>query len=239
MITAIVAALALASPAALAPPARLAGAQAPDAFDVRDLPLVEVPATRPDGSVLAIMLSGDGGWAGIDKQIAKALSANGVAVVGFDSRAYLARTRTPDETARDVERVLRAYLARWGAARVALVGYSRGATLAPFIASRLAPDLRSRVALVALLAPEEHAGFKFHLTDLLRKTSRPSNPPVGPEIEKLRGLVIVCVYGADEVESACRGADSTLMRVVERPGGHHFDRDYQALAEILLGALAP
>jgi type IV secretory pathway VirJ component len=42
-----------------------------------------------------VLISGDGGWASIDKGIAKALVARGVPVAGLDSLRYFWSERTP------------------------------------------------------------------------------------------------------------------------------------------------
>ena len=62
-----------------------------------NLPVIEVPAapgTTPTDS-FAIIMSGDGGWAGLDKDVAQALSAHGIPVVGLDSLRYFWSPRTP------------------------------------------------------------------------------------------------------------------------------------------------
>ena len=59
---------------------------APDTTVVRDLPLIENPSPRP-GRVLAVFLTGDGGWAMLDRSIARVLADSGISVVGFDSHA--------------------------------------------------------------------------------------------------------------------------------------------------------
>jgi len=212
---------------------------ATDSAAVRALPLVAVPA-RADGDALVVLITGDGNWAESDRMLADELAARGVPVVGLKARTYLAPGRTPEETAADVARILRAYGARWGRSRVALVGYSRGADAVPFVATRLPADLRGRLALVAMLGPGLHANFHFHWMDLVRDTGRPDDLPTRPEIERLAGTgtPLLCVYGREERESACRGAPAGAMRVVARPGGHHFDRDFRALGDIIADALA-
>ena len=62
--------------------------------DVKDLPLIEVVAKEPSHT-MAVFLSGDGGWAAIDKAIAGALQKHGVSIVGINSLKYFWRTRTP------------------------------------------------------------------------------------------------------------------------------------------------
>ncbi|HEU4631140.1 MAG TPA: AcvB/VirJ family lysyl-phosphatidylglycerol hydrolase [Gemmatimonadaceae bacterium] len=204
-----------------------------------DLPLVEVPARAAgERDVLAILLTGDGGWARLDRAVARTLAARGVAVVGLNMRAYLARRRTPEETATAVARVARHYAAAWGRDSLVLVGYSRGADVLPFVVARLPADVRPRVALVAMLGLARGAGFAFHWSDLLRETSRPDDLPVLPELERLRGAVrMVCVYGAKERESLCREVDPALVERVRRSGGHHFDGDYAALGEVVVGRI--
>ena len=206
---------------------------------VKGLPLHEVPTKSPAPTAVAIFLSGDGGWAGLDRRVSDDLAAHGVSVVGLDSRAYLMKTRTPDEAAADVARVMRHYTAQWAVQHVAVVGYSRGADMAPFVVNRLTGDLRSQLALVALLGPAERASFQFHWTDLLTDTSKPSDPPILPELERLRGTPVLCVYGKDEKESLCRLADTSAVRVDKRKGHHHFDGDYDAIAAEIIGLLAP
>jgi type IV secretory pathway VirJ component len=135
--------------------------------DVLGLPVVEVPATESARGTLAVLLTGDGGWAAGDKAIAAELAARGVAVVGLDIPSYLGVARTPDGAAADLGRLLEHYLDAWHKDRVILVGYSHGADVAPFMAPRLPDELRGRIDLLALLGPADRASFRFHLADIL------------------------------------------------------------------------
>jgi type IV secretory pathway VirJ component len=207
--------------------------------DVSALPVRAVPAKGANPMALAVMLSGDGGWASIDKRIAEVLSTHGVAVAGLDSRSYLMKARTPDEASADMSRVIQHYSALWAVQRVAIIGYSRGADIAPFMVNRLPSGLRQQIVLVALLGPAERANFQFHWADLLSDTSRPSDMPVLPELERLRGTPVLCVYGKDEKETLCRLADTSAVKVDQRAGHHHFDGDYDAIATEILRLLAP
>ena len=202
--------------------------------DVGDLPLVEVPAHGPPRA-LAVILSGDGGWASLDREVGDVLAAAGVGVVGLNSLSYFWTKRTPDGTAADLTRVLRAYRERWRTTRILLIGYSRGADIVPFLAHRLPEDLRGSVALVALLGPARTTDFEFHLTDWLGGDD-PSALPVAPEVRALRGLRVLCVQGADEDESLCSTLDSSLAERMVFPGGHHFGGDYRVIARRILTA---
>src|ERR1700733_6948809 len=86
---------------------RVAGPAAPPTL--QDLPLVEVPQIKAgagNADVFAVLLSGDGGWAGIDKQVARSLAQRGIPVVGWDSLRYFWSPRTPAGLARDLDRTV-------------------------------------------------------------------------------------------------------------------------------------
>jgi type IV secretory pathway VirJ component len=125
----------------------------------------------------------------------------------------------------------------WNDQRLVLVGYSRGASFVPFVATRLPPALRRRLALVAMLGLLEHAGFRYRFSDLWATHSDPKDPPILPELERLRGTNMLCVYGTREEESLCREVDPTLVYRVAREGGHHFDGDYRSLTELILARM--
>jgi type IV secretory pathway VirJ component len=175
----------------------------PAAAEVADLPLVELPATgavaRPE---LAVILSGDGGWAGLDKEVGGALAARGIPVVGWSSLQYYWHARTPEEAAHDLERTLRHYLAAWGRERAVLVGYSFGADVLPFLVQRLPADLRQRIAEVALLSPSTTAQFEFHVVEWIGHDAADALP-TAPAIASLAGLRLFCFKGEKEADSGC------------------------------------
>lgn len=211
-----------------APPAR-GGVPAVD-----DLPLVEVPVKSGAASgLMAVVVSGDGGWAGLDKEVAGALSTKGIPVVGVNSLQYFWTTRTPEGIAKDLERILRHYMATWNRQEVMLIGYSLGADVLPFAANRLPADLLSKVKVVALLGPSTKAEFEFHVTDWLGGAS--SGQPVLPEVKKLGGHPpVLCLHGSQESDSLCPALTAALGKSVELPGAHHFGGDYEAVANLIL-----
>ena len=216
---------------------RARAASRPDTTGVADLPIVEVAVASP-GSLMAVLLTGDGGWAASDKAMAAALAAHGVPVVGVDSRAYLMHGRTPDQLGEDLRRILRHYVAAWHRPQVIVAGYSRGAELAPFMVARLPDDLRRRVALVALLGPSKSTSFRFHWVDLVLSQPRGADVPVPPEIEKLRGIPTQCIYGTKDPDAICAALDSTLAQPIARNRGHRVMPDEADwVATTLLGAI--
>jgi type IV secretory pathway VirJ component len=222
-----------AAPAAAAPsPGPSPGA----GTDVSDLPLVELPALGAPTDSLAVIVSGDGGWAGIDRQLGETIAGRGVAVVGLNSLQYFWKKKTPEIAGRDMERIVRHYLAAWGKGKVVLVGYSRGAEVLPFMADRLPADLRSRVVLLALLGPSPSVEFEFHVGDWLGGGGGKNELAVRPEIEKLAGTPVLCFYGEEEHDSLCPDLPASLARVVQLKGAHHFGGDYAAIADTILKA---
>ncbi len=213
-------------------------AQAPAAREstpnVDGLPVIEVPPAAGTATTLVIVLTGDGGWADIDKSMARVFSTSGMAVVGLNARAYLSPAKTPAQSAADVGRIARYYAAKWHTRRLVLVGYSRGAMMAPFVVNRLDQEVRSQLVLTAMLGLPITANFQFHLIDLVRDSKREEDIAVMPELERMRGLRMLCVYGTQVQDSACRSADAALLTRVAIEGDHHFDRNYDALARLIL-----
>jgi type IV secretory pathway VirJ component len=206
--------------------------------NVRDLPIVELRAAHSTNNTVAIILSGDGGWADIDEKVGKRLQSRGIDVVGVDMRDYLrSGGRSPAVIGRDVSRIARRYMGLWQKSDVALVGYSRGSDLAPFAATNLAPDIRPHLTLIAMLTLLERASFSYHFSDLWRTTSGKGDTPILPQLEALKGVPMVCIYGEEEKESLCRSAPPGLMTVIERKGKHHFDGNYNALGDIVYQAI--
>jgi type IV secretory pathway VirJ component len=201
-----------------------------------DLPVIEVPADpgSPPGDEFALMMSGDGGWAGLDQGVAAALTARGIPVIGLDSLRYFWTARTPATIAADTDRLIRYYAAHLGKSRVLLIGYSQGADVLPFAVNGLPAETRSLVSLVAVLGISAHALFEFHLSNWIGDDQ--SGPSTLPELRGLAGLPLLCVYGADEDDSPCTQLDATRATVVKLSGGHHFDGDYPGLARTILDA---
>jgi type IV secretory pathway VirJ component len=199
------------------------------AEELRDLPIVEIPASGAPDDALAVVLSGDGGWAGLDRDVAASLAADGLPVVGVDSLRYFWTRRTPEGAASDLARILEHYSALQGKKRFVLVGYSLGADVLPFLVNRLPPELSSRVALVALLGPGRDVDFEFHLTDWLGGESK-SALPVLPEVRKMRVPKLLCVYGTSEIDSLCRELRADEARSLALEGAHHFGGRYREIA---------
>lgn len=217
--------------------ASAAHAQSPceeDRVDVADIPLVERPAAG-GGDRFAVVVTGDGGWRRIDAKIADRLRSDGVPVVGFLASSYFRSRKTPEQSACALERIIRRYSLQWKRNRVILIGYSRGADVLPFLINRLPADLRARVALIALLGLEPMIDFEYHpMWDLRGYFHHAPQFPVRPEVEKLRGQNVLCVFGAKESDSLCPSLDPQAFTILREPGGHHFDGRYDEIGAAIL-----
>lgn len=210
--------------------------RAPPPPGLDDLPLVEVPAnagTRSDEFV--VLVTGDGGYAGMDQDLAAGFAAVGRPTVVLNSLKYFWSERTPEQVATDLDRIVRHYQAAWRTSKVVLVGYSQGADVLPFALNRLPPATRADVAAAALIGISDSAVFEFHFSNWL---SDPKGVPTKPELDRLSGLPLVCVYGAEEGGSVCPSLPADRFRLAKLPGGHHFNGDYQAVVRAVLAGLA-
>lgn len=221
------------APAAAGPSTTAPSPAAPSAAT----PSAATPFSTAPSDAFAIIMSGDGGWAGLDQDIAAALSARGIPVVGLDSLRYYWTARTPAGVAADTDRMIRYYLSHFGKKRVLLIGYSQGADVLPFAVNRLPQATRAQVALTAILGMSEHALFEFHVSSWISDGN--SGPATLPEVNRITGVPVLCIYGEDEHDSLCPRLDPAKFKIVKTKGGHHFDGDYAALANDILAAAKP
>ncbi len=208
-----------------------------------DLPLVAVgavPVAGPRAELMAVMLTGDGGWGWFDRAITAELARGGIPTVGWNSLRYYWHPRSPEEAAEDLQRVIESFSARWERPRVLLVGYSFGADALPFLVSRLPPATRARVAGVALVAMGRDASFHFRPVDWISRRP-PTRFRTVPEVGRLAGLPVACVYGTRDgvTRVGCPLLRGSGARVFELPGGHHFNGRYRRVARLLLEATVP
>ncbi len=202
--------------------------------DVSDLPLVELPAAHPRG-MLAIVISGDGGWRDLDKTIGEQLQKDGVSVIGWDSLRYFWSEKTPEQVSRDLARVLRVYGERWHANSFALIGYSFGADVMPFAYNRLPAPLREKVSIVSLLGFARAADFQVRVTGWLGLPPSDKALQAKPEVDRLPAGLVQCFYGEDEDDTLCPALAATRgVEVIRTSGGHHFGGGYDALEKRIL-----
>jgi type IV secretory pathway VirJ component len=197
-----------------------------------DLPVtVHLDDRAPPGDTVAVFLSGDGGWARFDAEVADRLAAAGLPVVGVSALRYLWRERPPPRLAADMARLAEGWGAALGRRRVVLIGYSLGANVTPFYAPLLPPALRERLAGIVLLAPEARTGFEFHPGGWLGLEG--GDHDVGRAIAA-SGVPTLCLHGTEEGGSPCASAPAAAARAVAFPGGHDLGGDWDGVAAAIL-----
>lgn len=219
---------------ALAAAAPGAGDPAPAPGGVEDLPLVELPATGPGTDTLAVFVSGDGGWAGIDKDIGAILARSGIGVVGLDSMKYFWTRRTPEGAGADLARIMRHYCGAWGKTRVVLIGFSLGADALPPMINNLPDGLRRTVRQVTLLAPSKFVELEFHVSDWIHDNEAEQDIALLPEVRRLSPIPVLCLYGLEEKSSLGPDLAPSEATVIALPGSHHFGGDYAGVAARIL-----
>jgi type IV secretory pathway VirJ component len=206
--------------------------------EVLDLPLIEVQAKAAgQGSLMAVITSGDGGWADIDKDMAKVFAGKGIPVVGLNTLQYLWRPKDPQTAGKDLGRILEHYLEAWHKSKAMLIGYSFGADIAPFMASDLNPALKAKLSEVVLIGPSHALDFEFHLMDWLSSGDSNGRYKLLPIVEKLAPTPVLCIAGTEEEKSLCHYLKGPQIRSIFLEGDHHLNGDFKKLARVILESL--
>lgn len=226
---------------------------------LRDASIV-VPARRgviaPAGhtDVMAVIYSGDGGWADLDRQLGNAFAARGIPVLGVSTFKYYWRSRTVEESAAQLDSLLTEQMQRLGKRRLWLIGYSFGADVLPSIIAHLQPEHRAAIAQLVLLAPSRDVTFEVELEGYMikqgwfvehfKRVMQHINPirhqdALTPLLALHGEPPVSCYYGLDDADdSLCTAPGAPRwLEVRPKPGDHHFAGGYLPLAKELLAEL--
>lgn len=207
----------------------------PSSEALAGLPLIERPV-ESKGDTFVVMLSGDGGWSTLTEKVTTELNDSGFPVVGWNMLKYFWSAKTPEHAAGDLATIIRYFAQAWHKDQVVLAGYSMGADVLPAIVNRLPIAEQQRVRSIVLMAPERATDFEFHLGGWLQHIPKDALP-IAPEVAALpEGVRMTCIYGSDEAErSLCTQLDANkpTLTLKALPGAHHFDGDYEALANLV------
>ena len=206
---------------------------------INELPVVELRAVDDRNDVLVVFLSGDGGWADLDKSMGESFQERGLSTVGFDCLKYFWKERHPAEVSLMLETLIRHYLQAWNKKRVLLTGFSFGACWMPFLVNRLPADLLDRVQFCVLLGPGTFVNVEVHVMDWMGDERRPGALEVLPEARKIK-KPLLCVYGTEEDDTICPQLKAGNVTVLPMPGDHHYNEQYEPVVQAIfqqLGAL--
>ncbi len=201
------------------------------------LPLALLDA-KPSMDTMAIVYSGDGGWRDIDKEVGAALQKEGIPVVGVDSLHYFWSERKPQETADDLAKIIEFYRKQWKVKHVLLIGYSFGADVVPATYTRLKAADKAAISQVSLLSLSHQVDYVISVMGWLgQKTEGAGGDPVN-DLKAIDPKLVQCIYGKDDDdEVACPALKDSGADVVELPGDHHFDENYDLLTKTIVDAL--
>lgn len=215
--------------------------------------LAAAPAGQED--LLVVIYSGDGGWWDLDQRLGAVFTGRGLPVAGVSTFKYFWRYRSPEESAHDLDGLLDRYTKQWNKQRVLLIGYSFGADVLPTIVGRLRPDNRAKLVQLVLLSASRDVNFEIELEGYMQQgwwTTHTHNflqwlnPVVHtdaiPPILALGGRPpMACYYGTEDADdSGCTDPKlPSFVTVYKKPGSHHFDENYEALATELLQRMPP
>ena len=208
-----------------------------DSDDDEKLPVVEIIPNQQKGDYFIVFLSGDGGWASIDKEIGGYLSKQGIPVIGFDCLKYFWKQKNPDKLENDISSIISEYQTKLNKHRVILIGFSLGANMVPFILSRLPEHQLDMISYYSMLSPSIKTEFEVHFTDWIPGSEPDTGVPITPELSKIPEIPASCIRGIEEESSLCDQKLPNYISVFNMNGSHHFDGDYKKVSEILIGEI--
>ncbi len=196
-----------------------------------------VALIRPEGPARAVVVivSGDGGWRDIDQQIGAHLASKGIAVVGLDALRYFWTVREPATIATDIELLLTEYGKEFKTETYGIAGYSFGANVIPFAWPLMTRPTRKKVKLISLLGLAPKTDFEISVEGYLG-SNLDNAESVKPLLERLPITKTQCFYGEEELQddsTACIFPEFDKAERVKMKGGHHFNREYDAIAETI------
>ena len=186
------------------------------------LPVITYPSANPFSQRILFLFSGDGGWIDFEDKLALAFSRRGFFVVGFNSRSYFWEQRTPQQSADDIQLLVKKYTGLYKGNRIYLCGYSFGADVLPFIYNRLPKSTRNKVIAIQMLSPFATSDFMVHTAELLNLTDDNHPYKVQEEVEKIN-IPVYCFYGETENPKPLSILKSENFFIDTVPGGHKYE----------------
>ena len=200
---------------------------------MKELPIHITPATVNPEKPMVFFITGDGGYTSFDKSFCGELAANGMPVVALDALKYFWNEKTPVSATADVEKLINIYRGKWQKEKIVLIGYSFGADVLPFVFNRMDKKLQDNTKLLVMLSPSTEADFEIHITDMLNLSVGGKQYNVISEIDKMKNIRSLCVYGSEEEAEIKGKTTNSNLSFSTIPGGHHYDNRFKELVEMI------
>jgi len=198
-----------------------------------NLPLVLFPSNNKEKLPLAFFISGDGGWRSFDQTLCEKFVGKGMSVIGLNAQKYFWNEKQPKKVADEISEAILQYMKKWNINSFVLIGYSFGACVAPFIADNFSNTLKENLKGVYCFSPDEFCDFEVHISDMLNINTKEKYDVLG-ELKKIKTLNPICIFGKEEETKLIKHFSIPGIKVEMLPGDHHFNKDYNALAAIVL-----
>lgn len=198
-----------------------------------DLPLQYTDNSDTTKPVI-VYISGDGGMNGFTNSLIKSLNKKGYAVLALDAKDYFWHKKEPQEFASAMSTSINNYLNSKKRNSFVVLGYSFGADVSPFLATRLPSSLHSKCKEVVLLSPSTNTDFEIKVLDMIGWGSSKGKNVV-TELNKLATPVIF-FFGNDEKDFPLNEI-TVKKQVVIMEGGHHYDNNVDDLASKIVSKI--
>lgn len=203
-----------------------------------DLPATARPAPGRE-RLAAVVLSGDLGFRiGMAPRIAAGLAAEGISTVGVNTLTYFRHRRSRAEVEALIDKATRRALAMGQADKIVLIGQSFGADMLHVGLTGMAPALRARVRMVALVVPTDSVIYRASPSELFDWANGDPGEPAIATARRLDWVPLLCIHGVEERGSLCpllRGQAN--VRVTGLPGGHPLHGDAGAVLRVIDAAI--
>jgi len=199
----------------------------------QNLPVSEIKASD-ESLPLILYLSGDGGYNTFSQGLLAKISSKGYGILVLDASKYFWKAKTPAQLASDMALLLAKHLRNRHSQQVIVLGYSFGASVIPFMLSRLPSDVANKVERAVCISPGRFADFEVTLSTLLNNTKGNKSYPVVDESRKLTPLPVYFLFGQEEDPETTRFFIDASMHVTLLPGSHDYRNDVDALSRKLL-----
>lgn len=200
--------------------------------NTENLPIIEISPQTNAKDIAIIFYSGDGGWRDLDRDVGQQLANLGYPVIGVDTLRYYWHRKEPSQAAADLAGIMDKYRQTWHIKHFVLTGFSFGADVLPALYNRLTPKEQQQVLAIQLLAFSKGVNYEIKMAGWLTETKTESL--TGPEVAKIPKQKLLCIIGEEEAKTSGCTLPSMTGTVITLPGGHHFDKNYPALAKRLI-----
>ncbi|MBP9837198.1 MAG: virulence factor family protein [Proteobacteria bacterium] len=203
--------------------------------EIADFPLIELLPEIYGDDYFVFFLSGDGGWATIDKEIGQYLFAKEVPVIGFNSLKYFWKKKEKVRIASDISKIVSFYVSKNKFKKVVFIGFSMGADVLSGVYNSLSDEIKSKTKKIILLSPAKSVDFEVHISSWIGYDDVTDDMMLLPEVLKIHEDQLQCIYGVeDTADSLCVDLPQKYKNILKMSGDHHYDGEYEKVSEQIL-----